>query len=374
VNGDRPTLATIRLDAIRANFAEARRRAGSRQVIAVVKADAYGHGAVPVTRALVEAGCRRLATVTVAEAVDLREAAVELPILVIGGVHDPAEAETAVASRLTPVVHHRGQVERLGHAARGRGGVAVQVEVDTGMRRMGVAPEEAPDLLEAVTAEAGLELEGVYTHFARADEPELGPSLEQLATFRSVLDRARARGVREGLVHSANSAGMLAGEALAGALPQEGAVRPGLMLYGVRPAAHLAAELHPAMTLRTRVVQVRRVRAGEGVGYSWEFRPRRATQVATLALGYADGVPVATSGRGAVLIRGRRHPIAGRVSMDFVTVDVGEEPVTIGEEAILFGEGQGAVLPVEEAALAAGTISYELLVRVGSRVPRAVTD
>jgi alanine racemase len=362
---DRATVATIDAAAVRENFAEAGRRAEGRTLFAVLKADAYGHGAVGVARVLVGAGCERLAVVSVEEGLELREAGIELPILVLGGVG--TAPEQAVEGRLTPVVHHAEQRQRLSAAASLAGvRVPVQVEVDTGMRRMGVAPDTAGQLLAEVAEDANLELEGVFTHLARADEPDLGPSLEQLAEFRRVLDAARSRGIAPPWVHFANSAGILAGKPLFEALPAANAARPGLMLYGVSPAKHLAAELRPVMTLRTRVVQVRELRAGDAVGYSAKFRAERATRVATLGIGYADGVPVAASNRGQVLIAGRRHPIVGRVSMDYISVDVGEAPVGIGDEAILLGDG----LRVEEAAVAAATIPYELLVRVGRRVPR----
>jgi alanine racemase len=371
VRGERPTVATIRLPAIRANFAAAAALAGGREVIAVIKADAYGHGASPVARALVEAGCRRLAVVTVAEAAELRDAGVGAPILVLGGVHDESEAGEAIARGLVPVIHHAGHAQLLATCARQRGGpVPAHVEVDTGMRRMGVPPEEAPELLEAVAADPHLALEGVYSHFARADEPDLAPSREQIDVFRRVLAAARARGVDPGAVHRANSAGLLAGKDLADELPEADSVRPGLMLYGVSPAAHFAVDLAPAMTLSSRVVRVRRVRAGEAVGYAATYRAARDTTVATLPVGYADGVLVSSSNRGRVLLGGRRAPIVGRVSMDFITIDAGDARVAIGDEAILFGEGQGTRLPVEEAAAAADTIAYELLVRVGARVPR----
>ncbi len=370
---DRPTVATIHLAAVRANFAEARRRAEGREVIAVVKADAYGHGAVPVARALQGAGCRQLAVLSVDEACALRDAGVEVPILVLGGVH--GAADVAVAQRLTPVVHHPGEIERLSSAAKARSTrLPVHVEIDTGMHRMGVASEEALELLAAVDAEPALTLAGVYTHFARADEPDLTPTLEQLAEFRRVLDAARERGIEPGLVHCAHSAGLLAGKRVFDALPEAGAVRPGLMLYGVHPAPHLEARLRPAMTLRTRVAHVRRLRAGDAVGYAALFRAERDTCVATLPVGYADGVPIAASNRGSVLIRGRRLPMIGRVSMDYVTVDAGDAPVEIGDDAILFGGDDAGRLPVEEAAAAAGTSAYELLVRVGARVPRSVED
>ncbi|HXK26592.1 MAG TPA: alanine racemase [Myxococcota bacterium] len=373
--GRRPAEARVDLAAIRANYAEARRCAGGREVCAVVKADAYGHGALPVARALVAEGCARLAVLDVCEAARLHDARLGARVLVLGGVHDPAEAAEAVARELVPVLHDAAGLALGAGAARAAGRrTGVEIEVDTGMRRMGVPAASAPDLLAEVAAEPALSLEGTFTHLAQADEADLAPSLAQLALFREVLARALERGVSPGRLHFANSAGLLAGAPLLQALPEADTVRPGLLLYGVPPAAHLRPRLRPAMTLATRVVQVRSVRGGESVGYNARFRARSDTRVATLAIGYADGVPVASSGRGEVSIRGRRFPIAGRVSMDYVGVDVGDAPVVAGDEALLFGVTDGASLPVEEVAAAAGTISYELLVRVGARVPRVYLD
>lgn len=367
-----PTRATIRLSAIRANFALARRLAGERTPIAVIKADAYGHGAPRIAQTLVEAGCDRFAVATIEEAVTLREAGISAPLLVLGGPFGAESAAIAVALGLTPAVHHAGQIAWLAAAAGRRSEpLEVEVEVDTGMRRMGVPSAQALALLESVVEEPSLRLKGVYTHLARADEPDLGPSLEQLRLFAEVLREARRKGIDPGRVHALNSAGLLAGDALGDALPDETSVRPGLMLYGVRPAPHLAAELQPAMTLRTQVVAMRSVRAGESVGYSAQFRASRDTRVATLPIGYEDGLPVAASGKGLVLIRGRRLPIAGRVSMDYASVDVEDAPVEIGDPVIVFGGSQReASLPIEVAAEVAGTIPYELLVRVGRRVQR----
>ena len=322
-------------------------------------------------RALVAAGCPRLAVLTTDEAAELRDAGVEAPILALGGVHGPDEAEAQLGLGVTPVLHRPRDLELLAAAARRRGGAAgVQVEVDTGMHRMGVAPDDAAALLEGVRAEPSLVLEGVYTQLARADEADLSPAQEQLAFFARLLERARERGLDPGEVHFANSAALLALPKLEPALRDFAAVRPGLMLYGVAPGAHFDATLRPVMTLRTRVVQIRPIARGAGVGYGATWRAPRAGRIATLALGYADAVPCASGGRGEVLVRGRRLPIVGRVSMDYVTVDVTGAAVEPGDEAILFGEGPDGALPVEEAAAAAGTIPYELLVRVGRRVPR----
>jgi len=368
----RPTRATIDLRAIRANFAEASRRADGRELMAVVKADAYGHGATRVSQALVEAGCRWFAVATVAEGVELRDAGIREPILILGGVFDAEESEVAVGLDLTPAVFHLSHVALLAAAARNLPQpLDVHVAVDTGMRRTGIPREDALALLEAVVREPALHLGGVYSHLARADEPDLAPSLEQARVLGALLERVRGRGIDPGLIHMVHSAGLLAGKLLLEALPEQAAARPGVMLYGVRPAAHFEVDLQPAMTLATQVVQLRSVKAGDPVGYGAEFRAPSDTRIATLPIGYDDGVPISASGRGCVLIGGRRMPIAGRVSMDFITVDVGGAPVEIGSEAVLFGRAQaGAVLRVEEAAAAAQTIPYELLVRVGRRVQR----
>jgi alanine racemase len=367
-----PTRATIDLRAIRVNFAEARRRAETRELMAVVKADAYGHGAVRVSQALVEAGCRWFAVATVAEGAELRDAGIRESVLILGGVFDAGESEAAVGLELTPAVFHARQVGLLATAARDLAQpLDVHVAVDTGMRRTGVPREDALALFEAVAGEPALHLGGVYSHLARADEPDLTPSLEQLRALGQLLAQMRERGLDPGLIHVAHSAGLLAGKPLFEALPEQSAARPGVMLYGVRPAPHFEVDLQPAMRLATKVVQLRCAKAGDPVGYGAGFRAPRDTRIATLPIGYADGVPISASGRGCVLISGRRMPIAGRVSMDFTTIDVGDAPVEIGADAILFGGGQGGeVLTVEEAAAAAQTLPYELLVRVGRRVQR----
>ncbi len=294
-----PAEAAIDRQALRANFAEARRRAGGRRVIAVVKADAYGHGAPLVARTLVGAGCDQFAVVTTDEAVALRECGIEAPILVLGALGSEAEAEAAVVHELTAVVHDTAGLERIAKAGLARGvRAAVQVEVDTGMRRMGVPPARALELVLRTAGEAGVRLDGLFTHLARADVPDLAPSLEQIAFFRGLLQDVRSMDVDPGQVHVANSAALLAGPALAEALPEANAVRPGLMLYGASPAPHFDVTLAPVMTLRARVVCLRDVVAGDAVGYAATHRFDRPTRVATLGIGYADGVPVATSNRG----------------------------------------------------------------------------
>ena len=378
MKGERPTTARIDLAALAHNYREAVRLAEGRQVIAVVKADAYGHGAVPVARRLLAAGCARLAVATVSEAAELRAAAVRVPLLLLGGIHDAAEADDAAALDLIPVVQHAGHVPLLARAAREHGRrLGLELEVDTGMGRMGVAPEDVAALAAAIAREEALALEGVYTHLACADEGDLASTRRQLTLFGEVLAGLRARSLAPGRVHVANSAALVAAPELADALPPAvNAVRPGLMLYGVQPAAGRTglAELRPVMSLRTRVANVRHVRRGDPVGYGATFRAKQRGRIATLPVGYADGLPWSLGNRGHVLLRGRKVRIAGRVSMDLVTLDVGELPVEIGDPVLVFGEAEGERLRVEDLAEEAGTIPYELLVRVGRRVPRVLED
>ncbi len=364
--------ARIDLGALAQNYAGLAKAAQGREVIAVVKADAYGHGAVTVARHLVSLGCRHLAVVTVEEAAELRAGGLrDVSILVLGTVANDRKARELLRLVGTATLHHPAQVELLAEAARETARVLpVQVEVDTGMRRMGVPPGEAIALIHKVLETPELHLTGVFTHFARADEVDLGPTREQLRIFGALLDEIRAEGINPGQVHIANSAGILAGEDLPELWRLSTAVRPGLSLYGVAPAPHLPGGLKPVMHLSARVAQLRSVEAGDCVGYGATHRFDAPTKVATLPIGYADGVPCSLGNKGSVFLAGERRPIVGRVSMDSITVDVGECPVAVGDEVLLFGADAEGGLRVEEAAVTAGTISYELLVRVGRRVPR----
>ena len=368
------------LGAVVHNHALAVRLAGGREVVAVVKADAYGHGAAAVARALESGGATRLAVLTVEEGAELRAAGVRLPILVMGGVHDRPEAEEACARDLVPVLHGEAPLPLLAAAAGRRARpLEVEIEVDMGMRRMGVPPQELEALALRVEDTPGMRLAGLYTHLACSEEPDLAPTRAQLRAFGALLDVLAARGIAPARVHVANSAGVLRSGELTSALPGAvNGVRPGLMLYGIRPARDLAPEvaLRPVMSLRARVVAVRAVQKGEVVGYGGTWQAPRAGRIATLPLGYGDGIPWHLGGKGLVLLGGRRLPFAGRVSMDFVTVDVGDAPVEVGDEALFFGrasDGAGR-LAVEEQAALAGTIPYELPTRVSPRVPRVLVS
>ncbi|HIF96568.1 MAG TPA: alanine racemase [Myxococcales bacterium] len=378
---ERVRQATVDLSALRANFAFARELAGGREVIAVVKADGYGHGAPEVARCLEGEGCERLAVMTADEACVLREAGIRGQILILGGLGDGREAHLAGEYSLAPVVHEREGLALAREAAEKFGRtLAVHLEVDTGMRRMGTGPEEALALAEAIGADSKLELDGTYTHFASADSPDPKACLEQIRLFRDFLGALRGRGLTPGTVHAANSSALLAGPEIEEALPEADAVRPGLMLYGACSATHEDPErrLRPAMSVRARVAAVREITAGEAVGYGSTWRADGPARIATLPLGYADGVLRSLSNRGEVWLAGGRRPIVGRVSMDSVTVAVLDPmvPVAVGDPATFFGlapEG-GPGIRVEAQAEAAGTLAYELLVGVGDRVSRVYVD
>lgn len=378
--------AAIDLGALESNYVRLRERAGGRDVIAVVKADAYGHGAIPVVRRLREAGCRRFAVAVLSEAAALRRAGIDATLLLLGGAGDAAEAGTALALGLEPMVHSDAQADWIEAAAQRLGvRAAVHVEVDTGMRRLGVPAERAPALLARVASSARLRLAGVASHFACAEEPDPSTSRAQLESLQAVLAKARAAGVEPDGVHLSNSAALLSGCDDDASRSVGEAVRPGLALYGAVPAAGLAdPELRPVMTLCTEIAAVRAIAAGAGVGYGHTWRAPSAGFVATLPLGYADGIPWSGARGGCVTIAGMRRPLAGRVSMDVISVWLDHEPLPVGEPAIVFGAGAAArpmgveprpveqPMRVEDWAQAAGTIPYELLVRVGARVPRRV--
>ena len=376
----RGTIARIDLAALRANLETVHRMAPGREAIAVVKADGYGHGGPTVARALTDAGAEALAVLTVDEARPLREAGVATPILILAGVHDAAEAAEAVALEATPVVHHDGGLAHVARAAGAAGrSCPVHVEIDTGMRRMGVAPDGAVALVQKVAETGEVELAGVFTHLAKADEADLGHAREQLGLFGRLLSEIRGLGIEPGRVHAAASAGVLAWSDLADAAPETHAIRPGIFLYGSNPVGHADLPLAPVMSFETRVVHVRRVETGDTAGYGGFWSAPGPGRLATLAAGYADGVPRCLGEPGRppayVAIGNRRFPISGRVSMDYLTVSLGDDAndVSIGDTAVLFGATpSGDTLSVDTLADAAGTLGYELLVRVGGRVPRVV--
>jgi len=363
----RPTRAEVSLDALEANLAAIRAHAGGLPVMGVVKADAYGHGAVPVARALVAAGIDRLAVALLEEAQELRRAGIATPILVMGPL-DPAQMEAVIREQVTPALFREDQIAALQAAASRVGRPApFHLKVDTGMGRLGVPWGRLGALLEIAARSPALVMEGVFSHLACADDPDHPLTRVQRDRFEQAVELIQSRGHAPSLLHLANSAAVLD-------RPQEGLtlVRPGLLLYGYRPSPrNRAIPLTPVLRLASRIVLIKEVPEGEAVGYGASFVARRKSRIATVAAGYDDGVIRSLSNQGHFLVRGRRVPIAGRISMDLTTLDVTDFPeAALGDEAVLIG-GQGDEFQgADQVAAEAGTVSWEILCGIGWRVPR----
>jgi len=375
----RPTTAHIDLGALRHNLAQVRRLAGAREVIAIVKADAYGHGSVPVARALAAEGVTRFGVALVEEGRALREAGIRGEVLVLGGLVEDQAAEI-VELGLTATIFHSGHADTLNEAARRAGrAVPVHVKIDTGMGRLGFSPDAAPDAVAALARSAFLRLEGLMTHFADADLADPAYAREQVARFDAVAETVRRAGVHIPIRHAANSAAVMAASSWRSAMggPLYDAVRPGLMLYGARPGPAVGAgvDLRPVLSLTTRILLLKRVPPGTPISYGRTFVTRRESLIAVLPIGYADGYPRALSNAGRVLVRGRAAPVVGRVCMDLTMVDVTDVPgAAEGDEAVVIGAQGAAAITVEEVAACAGTIAYEILCGIGPRVPRRYLD
>lgn len=361
----RSTVADVDLDAIAANLAAVAR--GGERVIAVVKADAYGHGAEAVSTALVEAGAAMLAVFTVEEAIVLRRSGIRAPILVLAGLSDPSEADAVVAHDLTAVVWDLERAGLLGRAASAAGRRArVHVKVDTGLTRLGAPLEEALARVHEIRAVPHVAVDGIFTHFANADEPGDTFTPEQMRRFTGVV---AGLADRPELVHASASAGVAA----LGAPSPCNAVRPGLALYGLHAAPHLAhaLRLRPALRWTSRVHRLARAKAGTGVSYGHEYRLPRDGIVATVPVGYGDGLMRVAHHAARLLVRGHPTAIAGRVAMDLVMLDVTDVPgVREGDEVVIIGTQGEASVTAEDLAAACGTINYEVVTNIRARVPR----
>jgi alanine racemase len=364
----RPTLAVIDAAALRANFALARSAVPSFvAVLAVVKADAYGHGAALVAPILEAAGADWFGVATVEEGIELRDSGVRKPILVLTGAA-AGDVGALREHRLSVAILHREMARELARALNGHR-LGVHLKVDTGMGRIGVLPSELPALLEELRRTGSFTIEGVFSHFANADRVDQEYSDYQLKVFQGAVETLHAAGERPRWIHLANSAATLSRTDAYFTM-----VRPGIVLYGVAPAPTLRpAGLCPAMRLVTRIVQLKSVPSEFSVSYGQTFVTRRPSVVAVLPIGYADGYGRGLSNRASVLIRGQRAPVIGSVCMDLTMVDVTDVPgVRLGDEAVLWGQQHGAEISVAEVAEWQGSITYEVLTRLGKRVPRVL--
>jgi len=365
------TWVEIDLDALVHNIGAVRSRIGpERRMLLVVKADAYGHGAVEVARVAVKNGVDTLGVATLQEGIELRQASIDAPVLILS---PPMEEETEdiVEYDLTCTVPSLAIARALARASAARGRTcAVHVEVDTGMGRSGVGLDEAVGFVSALTKLPELVLEGIFTHFPSSDD-DRGFTERQVGLFLGLLTRLDAKGIRIPLRHAANSGGVLGvPSSFDGPLNM---VRPGIAAYGLRAGSPSAngVELVPVMSFKSRIAQIRDLPAGHTVSYGRTFAAERPMRVAVVPVGYGHGLSWRLSNCGEVLVRGRRAPIVGRVTMDVTMVDLeGVGEAVVGDEVVLFGRQGDEEITVDEVARRVGTINYEVICGIGKRVAR----
>lgn len=368
----RPTIAEIDLSALRHNYLQVKKSAGQSGVLAVVKADAYGHGFMDVSMQLERLGVAAFGVAFLAEGIQLRKAGIDKPILLLGGIY-PGQEKKCIGFNLSTVVFNFEQARALNDMAKKMYRKArVHLKVDTGMGRLGVFHEDVPAFLREMAKMPHLELEGIISHFASADElDESGADFTRLQaeTFANVVQMARQEGFVPRYLHLANSAA-----AFSLNLPFCNLIRPGIALYGALPSVDFAGklDLRPVMHLKSRVAMLKRMVPGQSVSYARRFVADRETLVASVPVGYADGYSRTLTNRGEALVRGMRAKVAGTVCMDWIMLDVTDIPgVAVGDEVIMLGcDKAGNCVRAEEIAEKSGTIPYEVFCNISKRVPR----
>jgi len=371
IETQRPTIAEIDLGALRSNFRALRAVATHGELMVVVKADAYGHGAVTVARTLIGEGCRHFGVATLDEARELREAGIRTRVYLQAGFFAEQVGEI-VALDLTPFVFDASMIGLLDRAAASAGRIdfPIHVKIDSGATRLGVMPADIPDVIAAVRAASAVRLEGVCTLLANAGDPKSPITDAQLRVFNHAIDTMKAAGMNPSVIHVANSAALVLRHD-----SHFNLARPGLAIYGLPPvtAVRERVELRPVMAFKTRLMQIKRAPAGSGVGYGHTFVTPCESLIGVLPVGYADGYRRGLQHGGEVIVRGARAPVVGAVSMDLTTIDITDiAGASVGDEVILWGESGGETISVNDVARLAQTISYEMLCTVGKRVPRVV--
>ncbi|MBI4523458.1 MAG: alanine racemase [Deltaproteobacteria bacterium] len=365
----RPTVCLIDSEALRWNFRQVRETIGPDvKILSVVKANGYGHGASGVARVLEQAGTDLFGVATLEEGVELRQAGIRSPIILLAGVY-PEQVDELIRYDLTPAVSELAMLRSLEMLARGRGAsLNFHLKVDTGMGRIGFIPVEIDSWLQELAKLEALKLQGLFSHFSHADSVTGDYTRCQLEVFGLVINKLHERGYDPPFLHIANSAAVIT-------FPEAylNLVRPGLMLYGIHPSPETThhVSLRPALSWKTRILQIKRLPAGASISYGRTFITPRESVIGTLPVGYADGYSRLLSNRGVVLVRGKRAPIVGRLCMDLTMVDLTEIPgAGLGDEAVLLGRQGGETISADEMAGWADTISYEILTSIGARVPR----
>jgi alanine racemase len=367
----RPTVIRVDLDALRWNVRQVRSRVGDARIMATVKANAYGHGLLRCSHELLRAGVDALGVAFLEEGIALRRAGVTAPVLVLGGIignqirHFLEYDLDITASSVYKLQQIDETAQAMGKQAR------VHLKIDTGMGRIGIRPENAAQLFEAATQARYCEIAGVFSHFASSHSPDAGYTRQQLDVFLDSIESFHRQNYSMPLRHIANSGGILQH-------PDSilDMVRPGIMLYGVYPGPEVErnVELRPVLSMITRVVYFKVVRQGASIGYDHTWTASRDTRVLTLPVGYGDGYARSLSNRGEVLINGKRYPVVGSVSMDQCMVDIGGDSAWNGDEVVLIGSQGEERISVEEIAELCGTIPYEVLTMINTRVPREYVE
>jgi alanine racemase len=374
----RPVWAEISLKAILHNLRAIRKQVGaSRKILAVVKSNAYGLGAVPVAKALQKAGTEWFGVTCANEGVELREAGIRKRILILTGFW-PGEEKRLIQNNLTPTVTRvddLGHLERSAKAAGGKSRLRFHLKINTGMNRLGISADEVDSFARTLAKCKHLELEGTFTHFASAEDFTAQQTNDQEKLFLDCLARLRALGVSPGIVHMANSGAICARPSTWADM-----VRPGAILYGYyqsfdppqkKQEVMGQVALHPCLSLRARIISLRNVPVGQGVGYAARFVTKRPSRIAVINAGYADGVVRALTNRGSALVRGRRVPLVGTISMDLTTLDLTDVPeAVLGDVVTIYGKDGDAAIEVSEVAHAIGTVTSDLLCALGRRVPK----
>jgi alanine racemase len=372
VFGHRPTWAEIDLDALAANFQLVRERVGPEvSVMAVIKADAYGHGATACARRLSREGAEWFAVAMPEEGLELRRASITQPILCLSGFWEGQE-QACINESLVPVVYHLEMIAAINRAARDAGRTAdVHVKIDTGVGRLGVRYDHVGEFVEALKPFTNIRIDGLMTHFAAADEPRRDRfTAEQLARFKEAVNTFRERGYNPTYLDTANSAATFAHPESWGNMVRTGGVLYGLWRDVLAPALQ-EPHLRPVMAVRSRISLLKRIHKGETLGYGCTFEAARETLVATLPIGYNDGYVRALSNSGRVIVRGHYARVVGRISMDLTLLDVTDVPgVSHGDRVTLLGTDGALSVLAEEIAKTAGTLSYEITCGVSKRVPR----
>ncbi len=361
----RPTWAEIDVAAFGRNLQAIDRRLpeGSR-LIAVLKANAYGHGAVELAKRCAADRVAMIGTALLEEALELQQAGIESPLLVLGPLTE-AQIPIALDRRITIGVVGPEELEAVCRIARDRD-VVIHLKLDTGMGRMGAVESDLPRVVELIRSAPRLRVEAIYSHFANAGDPNDPFTQQQISKFRAMCEELRRAGIAPPKHHLANSAATMRGLIEPGDF-----VRVGIALFGAEPLDVGSSRLEPLLRWRTEIARLKELPVGHAIGYGTTFRTRRPSRIATLPVGYADGYDRRLSNNAEVLVRGRRAPVVGRVSMDLVTVDVTDIPdARFSDEVVLLGKQAGDEIPVDELAKRAGTISYEVFCRLSRRVPR----